>query len=141
MKIRQSFEQAICILLLIGTKNGPVKSYELSDVLGVSDSYLKKITRQLVVSGLITSKASKLGGFVLNKDMKEISFLDIFNAIEGEEKFIETTNLVDKVFDPELKVRETEEMIVNYLNHAESQYRSKLKEITLSQIVEAAHQK
>lgn len=139
MKIRQSFEQAICILLLIGTNDKPMKSHELSKILDVSDSYLKKITRQLVVSGLITSKASKKGGFILNKDLKNISFLDIFDAIEGREKFIETTHLVDKVFDPALKVKETENIIVDYLNNAELQYRSKLKEITLSQIIQAAH--
>lgn len=139
MKIRQSFEQAICILLLIGTYDGPLKSHELSQILEVSDSYLKKITRQLVVSGLITSKASKLGGFVLNKDLKDISFFDIFEAIEGKEKFIETTHLVDKVFHSTLKVKETEDMIVDYLDQAELQYKEKLKEITLKHIIKSAH--
>ena len=43
MKIRQSFEQAICILLLIGASESPIKSHELSDKLDVSDSYLKKV--------------------------------------------------------------------------------------------------
>ena len=42
MRIRKSFEQAICILLLIGTSEGPLKSHELSKKLDVSDSYLKK---------------------------------------------------------------------------------------------------
>ena len=74
MKIRQSFEQAICILLLIGASDSPIKSHELSQKLDISDSYLKKITRQLVVGDLITSKASKLGGFVLKKKLQEISF-------------------------------------------------------------------
>ena len=41
MRIRKSFEQAICILLLIGTSEGPLKSHELSKKLDVSDSYLK----------------------------------------------------------------------------------------------------
>lgn len=140
MKIRQSFEQAICILLLIGASESPIKSHELSEKLDVSDSYLKKVTRQLVVSGLITSRASKLGGFVLNKDLDKISFFDIFEAIEGKEKFVETTHLVEKVFDPSLRVKETEEVIVEYLNKAEEQYRSKLKEITLDQVFKAAHQ-
>ena len=63
MKIRKSFEQAICILLLIGAQDKPIKSHELSEKLLVSDSYLKKITRQLVVSGLISSMANKRGGF------------------------------------------------------------------------------
>lgn len=140
MKIRQSFEQAICILILVGTHDGPLKSHELSQILNVSDSYLKKVTRQLVVSGLITSKASKLGGFVLNKDMKDITFFDIFEAIEGKESFIETTHLVEKVFNPTLKVKETEDMIVDYLNQAEIQYKNKLKEITLAHVIKEAHQ-
>ena len=140
MKIRQCFEQAICILLLIGASESPIKSHELSQKLDVSDSYLKKVTRQLVVSGLITSKASKLGGFVLKKKLADISFFDVFEAIEGKEKFVETTHLVEKVFDPSLKVKETEDVIVDYLNKAEEQYKSKLKEITLEQIFQAAHQ-
>lgn len=140
MKIRQSFEQAICILLLIGASESPIKSHELSQKLDISDSYLKKITRQLVVGDLITSKASKLGGFVLKKSLKEISFLDIFEAIEGKERFIETTHLVEKVFDPHLKVKETEAVIVDYLNTAERQYKAKLKEITLDHIFKSAHQ-
>lgn len=140
VKIRQSFEQAICILLIIGSRDEPIKSHELSKELDVSDSYLKKVTRQLVVSNLITSKASKLGGFVLNSSFDEISLYDIFIAIEGKEKFIETTHLVDKVFDSHLKVKETEDMIVEYLNQAEKQYKDKLKEITLAHIVKQTHQ-
>lgn len=141
MKIRKSFEQAICILLLIGANDKPIKSYELSEKLLVSDSYLKKITRQLVVSGLIQSMANKRGGFVLSKSLDRISLLDIFEAVEGKESFIKTTHLVEKVFDPQLKVKETEDFIVDYLNAAEMQYKEKLKEITLSQIFNAAHQK
>ena len=126
MKIRKSFEQAICILLLIGAQDKPIKSHELSEKLLVSDSYLKKITRQLVVSGLIQSMANKRGGFVLTKSLENISLLDIFEA---------------KVFDSQLRVKETEDFIVDYLNAAEWQYKEKLREITLAQIVDAAHQK
>lgn len=140
MRIRKSFEQAICILLLIGTNDGPLKSHELSKKLDVSDSYLKKVTRQLVVAGLITSKASKLGGFILNKKMNDISFLDIFEAIEGKEKFIETTHLVDKVFDLALNIQHTEDIIINHLDAAENQYKQKLKEINLGEITNYVHQ-
>ena len=142
MKLKNSMEQAICLLIIIAHSNNekPLKSYNISDSSGVSDSYLKKVTRQLVVSGLITSKASKLGGFVLNKNLKDISLFNIFEAIEGKEKFVETTHLVEKVFDPKLKVKETEDVIVNYLNTAEEQYKAKLKEITLAHIIEAAQE-
>lgn len=133
MRIRKSFEQAICILLLIGTSEGPLKSHELSKMLDVSDSYLKKVTRQLVVAGLITSKASKLGGFILNKKMNDISFLDIFEAIEGKEPFARATGLVERVFLNELKeVKEQKQaMILEAFNQAEKSYKEKLKKITL----------
>ncbi|URN96263.1 MAG: Rrf2 family transcriptional regulator [Candidatus Pristimantibacillus lignocellulolyticus] len=37
----------------------------------VSDSYLKKILRQLVVAGLVTSSASKDGGYQLARSIKK----------------------------------------------------------------------
>ena len=106
MKVRQSFEQAICILLLIGVNESHMKSHELSQKLDVSDSYLKKITRQLVVAGFIESRASKRGGFLLKKELNQITLLDIFEAIEGKENFVETTHLVERVFEDSLKIKE-----------------------------------
>ena len=96
MRIRKSFEQAICILLLIGTSEGPLKSHELSKKLDVSDSYLKKVTRQLVVAGLITSKASKLGGFILNKKIEDIKILYPKIIDDDQEEFVQT--LKNKTF-------------------------------------------
>ena len=69
MRIRGSLEQAICIVLLISTSSRPVKSSELSKKLNVSDSYLKKIMRQLVKAKIVSSIASKNGGFVLLKTL------------------------------------------------------------------------
>ncbi len=139
MKVRQSFEQAICILLLIGVNESHMKSHELSQKLDVSDSYLKKITRQLVVAGFIESRASKRGGFLLKKELNQITLLDIFEAIEGKESFVETTHLVERVFEDSLKIKETEDIIIDYFRKAEKQYKEKLREITLADIVQNAH--
>lgn len=141
MKIRKSFEQAICILLLLSTQNRTFKSKELSDKLSVSESYLKKITRQLVVYKLVTSVASKNGGITLNKSPNDITLLDIFVAIEGEERFVETTHLVEKVFDTPLQIEETEALIIRELNKAEDDYKTKLKQITLGNLISAVHNK
>lgn len=138
MKIRQSFEQAICILLLIGVNESHIKSHELSEKLNISDSYLKKITRQLVVAGFIESRASKRGGFLLKKELDDITLFDIFEVIEGKESFVETTHLVERVFENSMRIKETEDIIINYLHKAEEQYKDKLKEITLSDIVHSA---
>lgn len=142
MKLKNSVEQAICLLIMIAhsDEKTPLKSYNISKSLGVSDSYLKKIIRQLVVAGLITSEAGKKGGVSLKKSSDKITLLDIFEAIEGKEKFIETTHLVDKVFDPALNIQHTEDIIINHLDAAENQYKQKLKEINLGEITNYVHQ-
>lgn len=142
MKVKNSVEQAICLLIMIAhsDEGTPLKSYNISEDLGVSDSYLKKIIRQLVVAGLITSEAGKKGGVSLKKHPDKITLLDIFEAIEGKEKFIETTHLVDKVFDPALNIQHTEDIIINHLDAAENQYKQKLKEINLGEITNYVHQ-
>ncbi|MCB6567861.1 Rrf2 family transcriptional regulator, partial [Desulfovibrio desulfuricans] len=67
-----------------------------------------KIMRQLVKANIVSSIASKTGGFVLLRSPSQITFLDLFNAIEGEEEFAVSTNLVDKVFDSRKQVKEKE---------------------------------
>ena len=101
--------------------------------MGVSDSYLKKIIRQLVVAGLISSEAGKKGGVSLKMPPEKITLLDIFEAIEGKEPFAKATGLVERVFLNELKeVKEQKQaMILEAFNQAELSYKEKLKTITL----------
>ena len=135
MKLKNSVEQAICLLIMIAhsDEKTPLKSYNISKSLGVSDSYLKKIIRQLVVAGLITSEAGKKGGVSLKKSPDKITLLDIFEAIEGKEPFARATGLVERVFLNELKeVKEQKQaMILEAFNQAEKSYKEKLKKITL----------
>lgn len=138
MKIKGSLEQAVCILLVIAHTKGhvPVKSYTLSERLGLSDSYLKKIMRQLVVAGLVDSEAGKKGGFVLKRAPKNISLLDVFEAIESTAPFLSTTNLVDKVFPKEKMIaHEKEQQIISVFTRAEQAYRQSLSQFTLDHVV------
>ena len=75
MKVKNSVEQAICLLIMIAHSDEgiPLKSYNISESLGVSDSYLKKIIRQLVVAGLISSEAGKKGGVSLKIPPEKIA--------------------------------------------------------------------
>ena len=135
MKIKGSLEQAVCILLVIAHTKGhaPVKSYTLSERLGLSDSYLKKIMRQLVVAGLVDSEAGKKGGFVLKRAPKNISLLDVFEAIESTAPFLSTTNLVDKVFPKDKMIaHEKEQQIISVFTRAEQAYRQSLFIISFS---------
>ena len=63
MRINQSFEQGVvCLLMLSLQKDGrAVGSETLSELMGVSDSYLKKTLRKLVLAGLVESRAGRDG--------------------------------------------------------------------------------
>ena len=85
MKISKHFEQGIYVLLILATQEnqGAVKSQTLSEKLEVSDSSLKKILRKLVVANLITSNASKDGGFQLNQSIEDITVKEVIEAISN----------------------------------------------------------
>lgn len=135
MKVKNSVEQAICLLIMIAHSDDgiPLKSYNISGDLGVSDSYLKKIIRQLVVAGLITSEAGKKGGVCLKRPPDKITLLDIFEAIEGKEPFARASGLVERVFLNESKQLKDEKqaLILDAFGAAEQCYKEKLKIFTL----------
>jgi len=121
MKLKNSLEEAICILLILEKKHkgSPIKSAIISQQLDVSDSYLKKILRKLVIAGIITSSVSKGGGFSLVKPLKDISMLDVFYAIEGRESYIHTQNLLEKVFSNQDEARRVEKNLLHFFHEGE----------------------
>lgn len=80
MKLNKSFEQAVYVLTMLALQENhtPVKSRVLSDILEVSDSYLKKILVKLTRAGLIQSNASKVGGYQLAQSVTTITLKDVF---------------------------------------------------------------
>lgn len=99
MQTKIGVEQSIYVIVIIAKQESgkAVKSQVLSEMLGVSDSYLKKILGKLVRAGILKSSASKTGGMSLGKEPQNITFLDIFEAIEGETPFLHNHNLRETV--------------------------------------------
>jgi len=85
MKVTSGVEQSIYVLIVLARQKDrqPLKSETLAKVLGVSESYLRKIIRKLVVAELVESNASRTGGISLAKDVREITFHDILEAVEA----------------------------------------------------------
>jgi len=136
MKITSGVEQAICILLMLASqKDGlPIKSVTLSTRLQVSESYLKKVLRKLVVRGLINSNASKTGGFTLAKSDESITLLDVFETIEGSDPFFVPSGLVEKVFLMPKTIEKNKNEVISILSEAETLYKNRLKKCTLRQL-------
>jgi len=59
---------------------------KLAEVLHASEAHLAKVFQKLSKADLVTSVRGPAGGFKLNKSVDEISFLEIYEIIEGEVK-------------------------------------------------------
>lgn len=100
MKVNKSVEQAIYVLVILALQkdHAPVKSRVLSQILQVSDSYLKKILMVMKKNGLITSSASKHGGYQLARSIEDISIKDVFDALNLSNEQLELSHLAQHIF-------------------------------------------
>jgi Rrf2 family protein len=83
--ITASVEYGIHSLLwLIGQEGRPMSSRELAELSGVSPTFLAKIFPKLEKAGIVRAAEGVRGGYLLAKPPKNISFMEIIDAIEGE---------------------------------------------------------
>lgn len=100
MLITKSVEQGIVALLMLAVQEGhtPVTGAELAGVMGVSESYLQKTMRKLVVASLVESIRSRDGGFVLARPIDQISLGDACRALVGDDLVFGESGLARSVF-------------------------------------------
>lgn len=139
MKLNSPFVQAIGILIMLAElpPEASLKAKQLSERMEVSQGYLQKIAKNLKDAGLIRSSASKNGGYQLQHDVDEISFLDIFNATEGKQSFYEGVDLhpIQSMFISQNLVEKETGTVFGILEEAEERYRSILASHLLSEVV------
>lgn len=83
MKLKMQTDYAIRILLCLSQATAPMVARELSQMLGIAENYLPKITQQLRRAGWVESISGINGGFRLLVDPEDISLLDVMRVIEG----------------------------------------------------------
>lgn len=138
MRLKRSMEQAVCVLLLLEIEKAvaPIKSSWISKRLAVSDSYLKKILRKLVVEKLVLSDASRDGGFSLARPLKDITMLDVYYAIEGRESFLNLSDLAERVFHNQQAITSGELEIMGVVEEGEKLFLDKLAKYPLNRLIE-----
>ena len=62
----------------------PASTKDIATSFGVSVNHLSKVLQRLVKAGLLTSIKGPLGGFELTKKCEDITFLEIYEAIDGK---------------------------------------------------------
>lgn len=139
MRLSSGWEQSVYVLLMLNQlpEGNYINTISLSERLEVSDSYLKKIIKLLDNEGLVKSVRGKNGGIALSKPLSQITFYDVFVAIEGKNRIFESQNLLKKFLGNEESKKAKRCVVTSSLDIIENTLVATLTSITLSQV---AHQ-
>lgn len=87
MKMSEGVEWGIhCVALVAALPRGTaLPGKALAEYHGVSETYLLKHLKAVAAAGILESVPGPKGGYRLGRDAKDITFLDIVEAIEGPE--------------------------------------------------------
>lgn len=148
MKMSNAVEQSLVVLVMLALQKDelPIKNYLLSNRLEVSESYLKKTMRKLVVAGIVQAIASKEGGFKLARSIADITLLDVYEAIEGDGSFIHSTQLADRIFLNQASNKPVEDVqqalevavddVLTVFNDAEADFKKRLQNYTIAKLLQ-----
>ena len=148
MKMSNAVEQSLVVLVMLALQKDelPIKSYLLSNRLEVSESYLKKTMRKLVVAGIVQAIASKEGGFKLARSIADITLLDVYEAIESDGSFIHSTQLADRIFLNQASNKPVEDVqqalevavddVLTVFNDAEADFKKRLQNYTIAKLLQ-----
>lgn len=76
-----------CVMILASAPPGKLLSSKaLADFHGVPKEYLSKCLQLLSQAGLVKTTTGPRGGYSLAKSPRDISFLDVVEAVEGRKK-------------------------------------------------------
>ncbi len=138
MKINSTFEQGIYVVVILALEkdHAPVKSKVMSELLQVSDSYLKKILGKMSRNGLVSSSASKLGGYQLTRGAEEISLRDIYEALELDQDTFTASHFAEKLFPDQEHVHESEKKIEETIRRGLSSFYDELDQMKVADVLE-----
>jgi Rrf2 family protein len=86
MQITRATDYAVRVTVHLATRPAgqKVPLGELAEATGVRDNFLSKILQRLVRNGVVTSHRGTGGGFLLNVAAKDLTLLQVVEAIEGK---------------------------------------------------------
>ncbi|MFA5480344.1 MAG: Rrf2 family transcriptional regulator [Candidatus Muiribacteriota bacterium] len=85
IKFSESVSIAVHGLAYLCLKNPEkIGAKEIASILSAYENTVAKVFQKLVKAKLVLSERGPKGGFFLNKGAGDITFLDIYQAIEGE---------------------------------------------------------
>ena len=142
MSYSLSFSQAIFVVLFVGDKVAQnyfdfVPTKEISASLNIPSPSAVKILGNLANAGIIETREGSRGGVRLAKTAKEITLLDVFNAIEaGKPMFRQDHQL--RVTGK--KPTRAHQSVYAVLTDAETTMKSRLAKTTIADLMASLNQ-
>ena len=132
MRITRAGEYAVrCVLYMSGIeKNQVVNRKKISKEMDIPDQFLGKIAQQLARSGFIEIIQGAKGGYRLLMEPKEITLLDVVEAITGE------IFLNDCLMNPDSCARSSSCSVNAIWKKAREQLRNSLKVATFDKLLQ-----
>ncbi len=84
MLLTRASEYALLSLDVLRNTDTPLGAEQLANELSIPKSFLAKILQSLARHNIIDSKKGSRGGFILTKDLKDISVNSVIFAAEGK---------------------------------------------------------
>ena len=75
---------AIHAMVMVAKSEIPLNVIQIADSTRTSKHHVAKVMQRLVKDGFISSQRGPTGGFKLKKAASEITFLDVYESIEGK---------------------------------------------------------
>jgi Rrf2 family protein len=138
MSYSLSFSKSILVVIFISDKirqgqHEFLSTATISEVLNIPKPTLVKILQSLSHAGLIQTREGKHGGIRLQKDPKQISILDIFNAVEMKKPLFNTDfNIHAKGKRPDA----AKVLLLDLFNRAEKNVHSELSNVSIANLLD-----
>lgn len=84
MKITREADYAIRIVVMLAQRNAQTEAKIIAEETDIPYRFTLKILRKIVQAGIIKSYRGVNGGYILNKEVSEITFKDIIETIDGK---------------------------------------------------------
>lgn len=79
----QTMEYALRAAVYLAAQEGkPCVNHEIAAAMQVPEGYLAKVLQSMRRAGVVNSQRGLKGGFVLSRPAKEITILDVVNAVD-----------------------------------------------------------
>lgn len=137
MKKNSRTSVALHALAHLVKRQAPVTSEDLGKCLQTNPVVIRRVLGELKKAGIVDSEKGHGGGWIVIKHSKQISFSEVFNALD--EKLVPEAPKLDK--DEQCLIMRTLALIMSdFLSDAEALLDNRLKKISVHDVVKVDHQ-